>query len=131
MMDLGLDGKKLQSVLIENSLVMTFSDEFFALMASPLTLSREGEAFTLTPDEDPAEAFAPIRQLVGLDVVESVADDSGALRMAFEDGSLIQVPADDQYEAWNVSGPRGALVVSMPGGELAIWSAHARSDTPE
>ena len=131
MMDLGLDGKKLQSVLIENSLVMTFSDDYFALMASPLTLSREGEALTLTPDEDPAEAFTPIRQLVGLDIIESIADDSGALRMAFEDGSLIHVPADDQYEAWNVSGPRGALVVSMPGGELAIWSPHARSDTPE
>lgn len=131
MMDLGLRGKKLQSVLIENSLVMRFSDEYVALIASPLTLSREGEAFSLTPDEDPAEAFAPIRQLVGLDVVESTADDSGALRMAFGDGSLIHVTADKAYEAWNVSGPRGALVVSMPGGELAIWSAHARLDTPE
>lgn len=130
-MDLGLSGKKLQSVLIENSVVMTFSDDYFALMASPLTLSREGEAFTLPPDEDPAEAFAPIRRFVGLDVVESVADDSGALRMAFEDGSLIHVPADDEYEARNVSGARGALVVSMPGGELPIWSTHARSDTPE
>lgn len=130
-MDLGLSGKKLQSVLTENSVVMKFQDDHFALMASPLTLSSEDETFTLTPDEDPAEAFAPIRQLLGLDIIESIADDSGALRMAFEDGSLIHVPADDQYEAWNVSGPRGALVVSMPGGELAIWSAHAKSDTPE
>lgn len=128
MMDLGLNGKKLQSVLIENSIVMQLSDEHFALIASPLILSRNGEVFTLTPDEDPEEAFAPIHQLVGLDVVESVADDSGALRMAFEDGSLIQVPADDAYEAWNVSGPRGALVVSMPGGELAIWSAQNDPD---
>lgn len=131
MLDLGLNGRKLQSVLIENSLVIQFSDEYFALIASPLTLSHEGEAFTLTPDEDPAEAFAPILQLVGLDVVESTADDSGVLRMTFEDGNLIHVPADDEYEAWNVSGPRGALVVSMPGGELAIWSAHARLDTSE
>lgn len=131
MLDLGLNGKKLQSVLIENSLVVQFSDEYFALIASPLTLSREGDTLTLTPDQDPAEAFAPIRRLVGLNVVESTADDSGALRMAFGDGSLIHVAADEAYEAWNVSGPRGALVVSMPGGELAIWSAHARLDTPE
>ena len=127
-MDLGLNGKKLQSVLIENSIVMQLSDENFALIASPLVLSRNGEVFTFTPDEDPEETLAPIRQLVGLNVVESTADDSGALRMAFEDGSLIQVPADDAYEAWNVSGPRGALVVSMPGGELAIWSAQTDPD---
>ncbi|WP_240431252.1 DUF6188 family protein [Mycobacterium kyogaense] len=128
MMDLGLNGKKLQSVLIENSIVMQLSDEHFALIASPLVLTRNGEVFTLTPDEDPQEAFQPIRQLVGLDVSESTADDSGALKIAFTDGSLIQVPADDAYEAWNVSGPNGALVVSMPGGELAIWNAQTDQD---
>lgn len=127
-MDLGLNGKKLQSVLIENSMVMQLSDEHFALIASPLILTRTNEVFTLTPDEDSQESFLPIRQLLGLDVVESTADDSGALRIAFEDGSLIQVPADEAYEAWNVSGPHGALVVSMPGGELAIWSAQPNPD---
>lgn len=98
-MDLGLSGKTLQSVLIENLIVMQLSDEHFALIASPLILSRNREAFTLTPDEDPEEAFLPIRQLAGLDVVESIADDSGALQMSFQDGSRIQVPADDAYEA--------------------------------
>ncbi|MEW5812512.1 MAG: DUF6188 family protein [Actinomycetota bacterium] len=128
MMDLGLNGTKLQSVLIENSLVMQLSDQHFALIASPLVLSRDGEVLTLTPDEDAEEAFLPIRQLVGFDVVESTADDSGALRMAFEDGSLIHVPADAAYEAWNVSRPHRVLVVSMPGGELAIWSAEIDPD---
>lgn len=130
-MDLGLRGKKLQSVLIENSLVVQFSDDYFALIASPLTLSRSGHVSTVTPDEDPEEVFAPIREMVGLDVVESTADDSGALKIAFGDGSVIHVMADKAYEAWNVSGPRGALVVSMPGGKLAIWNAHARSDALE
>ncbi len=54
-MDLGLSGKTLQSVLIENSIVMQLSDEHFALIASPLILSRNREAFTLTPDEDPGK----------------------------------------------------------------------------
>jgi hypothetical protein len=27
------------------------------------------------------------------------------------------------YEAWNLSGPNGVLVVCAPGGDLAVWSA--------
>ena len=40
----------------------------------------------------------------------------------FDDGHLLKVAPDPQYEAWTASGPDGMLVVSVPGGDLAVWS---------
>lgn len=37
-------------------------------------------------------------------------------------GSWIAVPPSDNFEAWTVAGPEGLRVVSMPGGEVAIWT---------
>ncbi|MFJ4654582.1 DUF6188 family protein [Nocardia sp. NPDC088792] len=53
----------------------------------------------------------------------ALVDDAKTLRIDFTSGEQICVPADLHYEAWTLTGPRGYLVVSMPGGELAIWSA--------
>jgi hypothetical protein len=47
----------------------------------------------------------------------------GRLALEFDDGSSIHVPADPSYEPWQISGPRGFRIVSIPGGDLAIWSA--------
>jgi len=127
-MDLGLRGKRLQSLLIEYSIRMQLSDVYFALIASPFTLDRHGKVFTISPEDDPDEAFEPIRQLVGQQVEDARATPSGGLEMVFEDGSRLQVAPDEAHEAWNVSGPDGALVVSMPGGELAIWSPQTDPD---
>ena len=33
----------------------------------------------------------------------------------------IDVCADDAFEAWQIYGPSGEIIVCMPGGELAIW----------
>lgn len=120
-MNLGIGGKRLQSVLIEHSVVMRLTEGYFVLVASPFTLHREGLSVAFSPEEDSDEAFAPIRQLVGQVIVEATADESGALRICVDDGTVLRVPSDDAYEAWNLSGPHGALVVCMPGGELAVW----------
>lgn len=127
-MDLDLAGKTLQSVLIEHSIRLQLSEGRFVLVESPFSLDREGVSVVFSPEEDFEEAFEPIRRLIGLTVVEATADDSGALRIRFGDGTVLQVPSDDAYEAWNVSGPGGGLVVCMPGGELAVWNPDTYSD---
>ena len=43
--------------------------------------------------------------------------------MIFEGGARLTVGPDPAYEAWSVSGPDGALVVSTAGGKLAIWKS--------
>lgn len=48
----------------------------------------------------------------------------GELRIGFADHWLLRVPPSDHYEAWSYSGAGKppTKIISMPGGELAIWS---------
>ena len=50
---------------------------------------------------------------------------AGDLSVTFDDTSQLSVKAAAEYEAWQLSGPRGEMVVCMPGGELAIWGPRA------
>jgi hypothetical protein len=86
-------------------------------------VGHNGHAHMLNPDGD-ATDLAPILRLRRLTATDGAAFKDGRLEMGFEDGSQISVPADQRYEAWNISGPGGPdglKIVSMPGGELAIW----------
>ena len=59
--------------------------------------------------------------LFGKTVEQAVASDDGALEIAFTDGTVLLVPPDADYEAWQVTGPSGSLAVSRHGGGLATW----------
>jgi len=50
----------------------------------------------------------------------------GHLELRLDGGTVLRVPPDEGFEAWTVTGPGGIRLVSLPGGELAIWE----SDTP-
>ncbi|MCP9274036.1 DUF6188 family protein [Mycolicibacterium arenosum] len=125
-MDLGLNGKRLRSVLIEYALRMEFSGAYFVVIESPFTVELRGETVALSPEDDSDERLSSVRDLVGQNVTESSATEGGALCVAFDGGARLRVEPDPAYEAWNVSGPDGALVVSTPGGRLAVWSAKSQ-----
>ena len=76
------------------------------------------ETVTLDPErQDVAAGLA----LFNTQVVSAVAFKSGALRLVFSSGRKLTVKPDPQYEAWTVTGPHRMLIVSPPGGELAVW----------
>ncbi|WP_020662058.1 DUF6188 family protein [Amycolatopsis benzoatilytica] len=127
-MNLGLEGKKLLSITVEYSAVLHFSDDYTARIESPFSFSVPGRQYSFSPESDPQESFQPMDILLSQVVANSDVDDSGTLRIAFDNGAAIQAEKDDEYEAWTVSGPDGFLVVSMPGGELATWDA--KPDAP-
>jgi hypothetical protein len=52
-----------------------------------------------------------------------VAFKDGRLSLAFDGGWKIEVPGGAQFEAWTLTGPNGLLVVSIPGGDLAVWTS--------
>jgi hypothetical protein len=125
-MDLGLSGQTLLAENVDYSAVLNFSDKYMTRIESPFALHLPNGDFEFSPESDPAEAFEPLRELVGQTVTESAAEDSGALRLAFANGATVPVEADESYEAWTVAGPGGMLVVCMPRGELAIWDKKQR-----
>ncbi len=64
------------------------------------------------------------RALVGRTVAHATADPaSGSLEVAFDDGTALRVSPHADFEAWTVTWPDGAAVVSLPGGGLSEWGA--------
>ncbi|WP_052690611.1 DUF6188 family protein [Pseudarthrobacter chlorophenolicus] len=56
-------------------------------------------------------------------VAEARAFDDGRLEIVTQDGFRLRVVPEPKsaYEAWNVTGPNGLLIVSTPAGELSLW----------
>jgi hypothetical protein len=127
-MDLGLHGKSLQSVVIEHTVRMQLSDVYFIVIESPFRLDIQGDSYSLSPEEEPDAVLQALRQLVGHTIEEATADAAGALHVIFEGGARLTVEPDPAYEAWSVSGPDGALVVSTAAGKLAIWKSQSNAD---
>jgi hypothetical protein len=107
---------------------MQLSDVYFIVIESPFGLDVHGNSFSLSPEEESDDALQALRQLVGRTIEEATADASGALHVIFEGGARLTVEPDAAYEAWSVSGPDGALVVSTAGGKLAIWKSQLNAD---
>lgn len=123
MKNLALEGKRVQSVVVDFTVRMQLDDTYFIVIESPFTVRLGNDTLSLSPEVDTPDSFEPVHQLVGQAVETAVADDDGSLLVSFSGGARLVVGPDPAYEAWNVSGPDGALVVSTPGGKLAVWSA--------
>lgn len=59
--------------------------------------------------------------LLRLVVEGATAYKDGRLELRLAGGSVLKVPPDEGYEAWEAAGPDGMKVFSLPGGELAVW----------
>lgn len=122
-MDVNLNGLRVESILIEYTVVFNLSDDHFIVIESPFRFERGADAMILSPEDDSDATLQPIRELKGLTVEEVTISAAGDLYVRFSDGTQLFVEPDDTYESWNVSGPNGFLIVCTPRGALAYWSA--------
>ena len=83
-----------------------------------------GRVWQLHPDAG-ATDLAPVLGLIGLNVDRAEAMKDGTLAIAFADGTSVTVPPDPNYEAWEFTGERGAKLISLPGGDVAVWESAA------
>ena len=68
------------------------------------------------------EGLSLLVPLLNGNVTGAVVNGRGGLSLAI-DRSEVHCPSHPDFEAWNLSGPNGVLVVCTPGGDLAVWSA--------
>ncbi len=80
-----------------------------------------GEVETLVLPEQP-ETVAVMLPRLRRKVVSIGAFDDGHLEVGFDDGSSLSVAATEDYEPWGLTGPSGLRIVSIPGGEIAVWT---------
>jgi hypothetical protein len=88
--------------------------------------SADGVEHLIVPEGNPV-LVAPVLAIARLSVREGFAYEDGHLEATFSDGSTIAVPSAQDYEPWELTGPDGLKIVSVPGGELSVWRPTRRS----
>jgi hypothetical protein len=92
------------------------SPHYEITIESPLTIAGTNIE---RADATSVEVLAVLRELL-MKPVSSVSEHQGQLSVVFE-SVTINVPSDDNYEAWQIRADDGLLIVCVPGGELAVW----------
>ena len=108
---------------IDYSITMRFANDVSIRIESPFVYTTaNGIEHLIVPEGDPAR-LAPALVICRLAARQGFAFKDGHLELDFADGSSISVAATEDFEPWELFGPGGLLVVSIPGGDLAIWRA--------
>ncbi|WP_245726858.1 DUF6188 family protein [Streptomyces longwoodensis] len=129
---LNLRGWGVTGITVDYRLTLALDDGWEVVLEAAAWLS-SGPAHTdpgllLLPETQDVAAALP---LFGTKVVSTIAFKSGKLRMVFEVGAHLTCPADAEFEAWQITGPGGWRFVSLPGGDLGVWSASAANENPQ
>lgn len=89
-------------------------------ISSPFMFRRGVNQWALDPEERPSE-LGPVLHLCRAVATAGQVDVDGSLNLSFEGGDHLQVSPDDHYEAWTLTVTNGPMLVSCPGGDLAIF----------
>jgi hypothetical protein len=129
---LNLHGLSVIRISVDFRLMVTLAGGWEVVLEGPTRLSsgsaRVSPGVLLTPEsQDVAAALS----ILGAKASSAVAFKSGALRMVFDEDTHLTCPPDASFEAWQIIGPRGWRFVSLPGGDLAVWSGSGVGETPQ
>jgi RimJ/RimL family protein N-acetyltransferase len=95
---------------------------FLVRIEQPFVLTdADGRERLIDPERRPPET-APVLALLDRPVLRVAAFADGRLELGFAGAARVEVAAGTDHESWQLSGPDGLRLVSMPGGELAVWS---------
>jgi hypothetical protein len=97
-------------------------DDREVVIESRFRLTRGGSTVVLDPEK--RGELGPLLAIYPATLQTSSVSADESLRLEFADGTTIEVPPDERYEAWQVCGPGSRLVVCGPagGGGLAVWT---------
>ncbi|WP_223281198.1 DUF6188 family protein [Streptomyces antnestii] len=127
---LNLRGMSVTRISVDFRLVLALDSDWEIALEAPVNLSHgtvhANPSVLLNPEsQDVAAALA----LFGAKVLSAVAVKSGTLRLVFDTGHHLNCSSDPSFEAWQVTGPAGWSFVSLPGGDLAVWTHSGASES--
>jgi hypothetical protein len=125
-----LAGKVITIATIDYGLHLCTADSWEIVLAGSVLVSGTGAAPTEI-EVDVAESPLPpqLADVIGATVARLLVSGGGDLGEQLDDRQL-SVRADDRYEAWQLAGPDGELLVCTPGGELAYFPPVRRDSAP-
>jgi hypothetical protein len=115
-------GRDLTFVRVDHQTRLQF-DDYEVVIGSPFRVTGlVGNEYSLDPEV--RASLGPVLELYPDALITATVDADASLRLRFATGSTLDVPADSRFEAWQVNGPDGFLVVCTPGGHrLSVWDA--------
>ena len=118
---MNLRGLAVTEIGISYQLSLCLGSDARVVLGSPFTLTQGDGRQDVILDPGRQDVAAALG-LFGAKVLSAVAFKSGSMRLVLDNGWHLNSRADPSFEAWEVLGPGGWRIVSMPGGELAVWS---------
>lgn len=124
------DGKTIAIIRLDGSVQLWTSDNWYIHCeahpwvtvpgTSPVQID-PGDSPDLDADEDYPPVPDALTPFIGKTIRALCVSDGGDLDVSFDDDCRLSVKSSEFHEAWQLSGPRGEMVVCMPGGKLATW----------
>lgn len=119
---LPLNGSSVTRCSVDRAIVLDFleRESELTMRIEEKILLREHDKVQILSPEEPTK-ICPLFSILRKSVISALAYKSGKLEVQFENDILLSVEPDSQYEAWQVIEVRGFMIISLPGGGLAVW----------
>jgi hypothetical protein len=120
---LDLSGQPILQLVLDFQVTLVLEHFGITIEESFVLEHLDGTSHVVEPGGD-FDQLSPVLPLSRSKVIaEGRAFDDGRLQVVLQDGCRLHVVPEPEsaYESWNVTGPDGLLIVSIPGGELAVW----------
>lgn len=98
----------------------TEGSQIYITIGGEFTFQHKNQRYIVDADENPP-SVCPALAILHKQIESITIYKNGHLEVVFSEDYRIDVPPDDQYEAWDLNATGGLHIVCMPGGELAIW----------
>jgi hypothetical protein len=93
-------------------------------VGAPFSVADTDGRMTSFVDDAAPSAWGPaVDALLHATVVDARVAANGTLTLQFREGPQLNAPPLTQWEAWQITGPDGVLVVCAPGGGISRWPA--------
>jgi Family of unknown function (DUF6188) len=116
-----LGGRDLDFIRIDRQARLQF-DQFEVVIETPfIVITAKGEERTVDPSI--TTSLVPLLELYPDALMAATVGSDATLQLHLSSGASLVVPPHPEFEAWQVNGRDGSLVVCTPGGaNLAVWS---------
>ena len=114
-------GEEITRVSFDYAVSLLFLNGIELRIEAPFSIYDADAVVTVDPEGEPLLAGVALR-LSRRVVQDAAVTVTGVLEIAVSGDLVVRVPPSKKYESWDMSGPHGVMVVSIPGGELAVWS---------
>jgi hypothetical protein len=120
---LPIEGMTVTQIAVDYAVTIALDAQFAVRIGMPFKqFGPDSTIQSLDPEADPS-LLAPALKLLRTKAVSGFAFDDGRLELTFEEDLRVSVPSSDEFEPWELSGPDGLLIVSVPGGKISIWKS--------